>query len=381
MGLCEDSSMLLALENGIRALCARFTKDPGAAWLRWGRNAQTVPQGLAYLERAAKLDNATAHFELGLFYEGGGHGMGVREKALDYYRRAAVLGHAEATFRMGEMLRWGIGIAADPEAGRTAYRRAAEMGWKPAAEWLAGAFEKGEGIEPDAEMAAFWRRRAEKFESREPSTCALLSLPADASWDPLMRIAGSLADGLDEWMGEAIHGSWFKWFFWFIVVPCVALVILGLLATILGIIGFARFLSAPWVVATFLSIGFGVPTLLFFFFWMSTRRGVSWSLRGRRHQAKAERGDPQACFERGLAFLKGSHETPRDEAEARRWLRKAADGGQVEAMVQLAELLRYGHGGMKDPTQARTWFEQAAGAGHEGAKKALEDISRSDSET
>lgn len=374
MGLCEDSAMLLALENGIRAICVKFTKDPGVAWLRWGRQAHDVPQGLSYLERAAKLDNAEAHFELGLYCEGGGYGVGVREKAMDYYRRAAVLGHAEATFRMGEMLRWGIGIAADPEAGRTAYRRAAEMGWKPAAEWLAGAYEKGEGTEPDAEMAAFWHRRAEKLESRDPSRSALLPLPSEAPRDPLMRIASAVADGLDEWLGEAIHGTWFKWFFWMVIVPCGLLGFLGILGTLLSLVGFAQFLSAPWVTVAFLGIGFLVPTLLFFFFWMSSRRGMHWSFLGRRHQARAERGDPKACFERGLAFLNGSPETPRDVAEARRWLRKAAEGGQVEAMVRLAELLRYGHGGMKDPAQARTWLENAAEAGHQGARKALDEL-------
>ncbi|MBL0311171.1 MAG: sel1 repeat family protein [Holophagaceae bacterium] len=212
--------MLSALENGIRALCSKFTKDPGAAWLRWGRNAYNVPQGIAYLERAAKLDNAEAHFELGLYCEGGGYGIGLREKAMDYYRRAAVLGHAEATFRMGEMLRWGIGMAANPEEGRTAYRRAAEMGWRTAAEWLAGAYEKGEGMEPDAEMAGFWHRRAEKLEFRSPSRSALLPLPSESPRDPLMRIANTMADGLDEWMGEAIHGPWFKWLFWLLLVPC-----------------------------------------------------------------------------------------------------------------------------------------------------------------
>ena len=372
--------MLLALENGIRALCARFTKDPGAAWLRWGRNAPNVSQGLSYLERAAKLDNAEALFELGLYCEGGGYGVGVREKAMDYYRSAAVLGHAEATFRMGEMLRWGIGIAANPEAGRTAYRRAAEMGWRTAAEWLAGAFEKGEGMEPDAEMAAFWHRRAEKLESRELSRSSLLPLPSEAPRDPLMRIASSVADGLDEWMGDAIHGPWFKWLFWLVIVPCGLLGILGIAGAFLSFIGFAQFLSAPWVTVAFLSIGFVVPMLLFFFFWMSTRRGMHWSFMGRRHQAKAEGGDPIACFQRGMAFLKGGSETPLDGAEARRWLRKAADGGHVEAMAQLADLLRFGHGGMRDSAQGKTWLQHAAEAGHEGAKMALDEIARKDIE-
>ena len=366
--------MAFALENGIRALCARFTEDPGAAWLRWGRNAHYVPQGFSCLERAAALGNAEAHFELGLYYEGGGRGIGVREKALDYYRRAAELGHPEATFRMGEILRWGIGIAADSEAGRTAYRRAAEMGWRPAAEWLAGAYEKGEGMEQDAEMSAFWRRRAENLDSRVPSRSALLPLPSEASRDPLIRITSAIADGLDEWMGEAIHGHWFPWFFWIVIVPFGVAGILGLLGAALALIGFATFLTAPWVTAAFLSIAFVAPTLLFFFFWMSSRRGMHWSFMGRRHHAKAERGDPKACFERGMAFLKGSAETPRDAAEARRWLRKASDGGHVEAMAQLAELLRFGHGGIKDSDQAERWLGHAAQAGHEGAKKALDKL-------
>lgn len=173
--------MFQAIENGIRTFRAKFAEDPGAAWLQWGRDASDVRQGLSYLEHAAKLDNEEAHFELGLYFEGGGYGESLKGQAMDYYRRAAVLGHAEATFRMGEMLCGGIGITVDPEAGRTAYRRAAEMGWKTAAEWLAGAFEKGEGMEPDVEMAAFWHRRAEKLESREPSHSALLQLASESS--------------------------------------------------------------------------------------------------------------------------------------------------------------------------------------------------------
>ncbi|MBL0212020.1 MAG: sel1 repeat family protein [Holophagaceae bacterium] len=366
--------MAAALEIAIRALGARFTKDPGEAWLRWGRNAHYVSQGIACLERAAGLGSADAHFELGLYCEGGGYGIGVREKAMDHYRHAAELGHAEATFRMGEMLRWGIGIAADPEAGRTATRRAAEMGWKPAMEWLAGAYEKGEGMAPDAELAAFWRRRAEKLESVGPSRSALLPLPSEASGDPLVRLTSAIADGLDEWMGAAVHGNWFPWFFWIVIVPCGLAGFLGLLGAALAFIGFATFLSAPWVTAAFLSIAFGVPGLLFSYFWMSNRRGMHWSLQGRRRQAKAERGDPQACFERGMAFLGGSAETPRDAAEARRWLLKASEGGHAEAMHQLAGLLRFGHGGMKDSVQAGTWLQQAAQAGHQGAMKALEDL-------
>ncbi len=364
----------MALENGIRALCAKFMKDPGAAWLRWGRSAHYVPQGLDYIERAAKLRNAEAQFELGLYCEGGGHGVGVKGKAIDHYRLAAASGHAEATFRMGEMLRWGLGIAADPEAGRTAYRRAAEMGWRTAAEWLAAALESGEGMEADAEMAAFWRRRAERLDFHPPSRSALLPMPQESARDPLMRIANAVADGLDQWMGEAIHQAWFRWFFWIIVIPCGLLGILALIGGAISFIGFAQFLSSPWVTLAFLSISFGAPLLLLLYFAIAHRRGTRWSLRGRRHQAKAERGDPRACYERGMAFLKGGHETPRDAAEARSWLRKAADGGHVKAMVELADLLRFGHGGLRDATQAKTWLQHAADGGHEGAKKALEEL-------
>jgi len=86
--------MFQAIETGIRAFCVKFMQDPGAAWLRWGRNARNAPQGLSYIERAAKLDDASAHFELGLYFEGGGYGESLKGQAMDYYRRAAVLGNA-----------------------------------------------------------------------------------------------------------------------------------------------------------------------------------------------------------------------------------------------------------------------------------------------
>ncbi len=368
--------MLLALETLILALFARCSKNPGEAWLRWGRRAHQGARGLAFLERSAGMGNAEAEFELGLFFEGGGYGIGVRGKALDHYRRAAEFGHGEATYRMGEMLRWGIGVAADPEAGRRAYRRAAEMGWRPAAEWLASALETGDGMEPDAELSAFWRTRAAKLELRPPSRSALLPRTDEPDRHPSLGLAKILPDGAREWLGEAAHGVWFRWIFWLLLLPLGMAAILALVGGAISFIGFAQFLSAPWVTVAFLLISFGAPGLLLLYFWLSTHQGMHWSFRGRRHQSKAEAGDPKACFERGIAFLNGGPETPKDAAEARRWLRWAAEGGHVVAMVQLAEMLRYAHGGLKDVPGARDWLKLASDKGHVEAAGALEELSR-----
>lgn len=370
--------MLLGLEIAIRALCAKFMRDAGAAWLRWGRNSHYVSLGLACFERAAKLDNADAHFELGLFCEGGGHGIGVKGKALDHYQRAAELGHAEAMFRKGEMLRWGIGVAPDPEAGRAAFRQAAEMGWGPAASALSEAYERGDGGPAEAERSGYWRQRAEMLGSMPASRSSLLPRPEEPARDPLVRITDAFADGLDQWLGQAIHHPWFKWFFWLVVIPGGLLAILALIAGVLSFIGFTMFLSAPWVTIAFLSFSLGVPSLLIFFFWMSLRQGMHWSFRGRLQHAKAERGEPVACFQRGMAFLKGGPETPRDEAEARRWLRMAAERGHAESMAQLADLMRYGSGGAKDLNQAKEWLKEASQRGHGGAKQVLEEWAERD---
>jgi TPR repeat protein len=76
-------------------------------------------------------------------------------------------------------------------------------------------------------------------------------------------------------------------------------------------------------------------------------------------QPKANAGDPEAQFELGVDYRWGLG-GKRDEAEAVRWYRKAADQGHAQAQVSLANCYHYGIGAEKDKKKARHWLKKAA---------------------
>ena len=79
---------------------------------------------------------------------------------------------------------------------------------------------------------------------------------------------------------------------------------------------------------------------------------------GRRVKPKFEGGDPYADPEDG--------DGKTEPFWAVQNVRKAAEGGHVNAMVQLALMLRAGDGcEVPKPAQAREWFRRAAEAGNQ----------------
>lgn len=106
---------------------------------------------------------------------------------------------------------------------------------------------------------------------------------------------------------------------------------------------------------------------------------LAWDLRWDRPsdrgwrslETRAGQGDPEACHSLGVAFRHGNAQVPSDLHLARAWFLKAAEAGHPEAMVELAQLLRWKAGGPKDPDGARAWLERAVEAGHEGAREIL----------
>ncbi len=63
---------------------------------------------------------------------------------------------------------------------------------------------------------------------------------------------------------------------------------------------------------------------------------------------------------------------PRDETEARRWYRHAAQQGYAAAQYNLAQMLQDGRGGPRDEAEARHWLQRAAAAGLAQAQRRLE---------
>lgn len=81
---------------------------------------------------------------------------------------------------------------------------------------------------------------------------------------------------------------------------------------------------------------------------------------------KAEAGDLQAQFQLGLAY-DGGRGVLRDFEEARKWYRRAAEGGHAEAQNSVGSMLQE-DGRFAD---AIGWYEKAAAQGHPRATNSL----------
>lgn len=77
-------------------------------------------------------------------------------------------------------------------------------------------------------------------------------------------------------------------------------------------------------------------------------------------RAKAEAGDPHAQYELGLRYESGAWDVVKDEAQALRWLTKAAQNGNVQAMRTLIHVYARGELGVQaDAAQAAQWAQRA----------------------
>ncbi len=77
----------------------------------------------------------------------------------------------------------------------------------------------------------------------------------------------------------------------------------------------------------------------------------------------ANLGLPQAQFGMARLYETGEAGVTADATEARRWTERAARGGEIRAMHNLALYLFEGAGGERDQAQALRWFEAAAERG------------------
>lgn len=96
-------------------------------------------------------------------------------------------------------------------------------------------------------------------------------------------------------------------------------------------------------------------------------RGNTSSAIGRWRQS-AERGDANAQFKLGLAYIKCSR-SHQDKSEGARWLQRAADQGHVGGQVNLGVAYALGTGVLQDPVMAHMWFNLAAAKGNEQARE------------
>ena len=77
-------------------------------------------------------------------------------------------------------------------------------------------------------------------------------------------------------------------------------------------------------------------------------------------RAKAEKGDAQSQYELGCAFSLGSLGVAKDEVEAVKWFRKAAEQNHAQAQCDLGVCYANGQGVAKDEVEAVKWYRKAA---------------------
>jgi TPR repeat protein len=95
-----------------------------------------------------------------------------------------------------------------------------------------------------------------------------------------------------------------------------------------------------------------------------------------RYAAAASSNDPIAMRELGL-YLRQTGKSAQDAADASQWFRRAAEGGDVAAMVELAKSYAMGLGLSPSYKEARLWLEDAAGKGNLEASQLLASMSTS----
>ncbi len=84
----------------------------------------------------------------------------------------------------------------------------------------------------------------------------------------------------------------------------------------------------------------------------------------------AEQGLPKAQYTLALMYNVGRG-VPYDDAEALRWYRKAAEQGEDAAQFRLGWRYQYGGGVPKDDVQAHVWLNLSRAAGNESAHSEL----------
>ncbi len=297
----------------------------------------------------ADRGEAQAVFELGLASLRGSPDLPKDPaEARRRFEMAAAAGHPGACHELAGLLHWGQGGPPDPARAEALLRAAAEQGHRPALARLAQALELGDGLERNPEEARKWRDR-------------LASLPPEVEGPAESGEEGrveALVRRADEQGLRAASQGWFPWVFW-------PLLLVTGLALAAGFAAFVVLTPHGWMAALGL-----VPLGGWAFWgWLTGERGTSFGTS--RRLAKAEGGDPEACYRHGRLCLQGTRDVPRDAAAARHWFLRAAQGGHGGAMVELAKLLRWGSGGLRRPEEALAWLRRAAGEGQDEARRML----------
>ena len=87
-----------------------------------------------------------------------------------------------------------------------------------------------------------------------------------------------------------------------------------------------------------------------------------------RWRHSAGRGDAEAQYKLGLAYIKGRGSSE-NKSEGARWLRQAAEQGHTGAQFNMGVAYALGTGVLQDAVMAHMWFNLAAAKGNERARE------------
>jgi tetratricopeptide (TPR) repeat protein len=93
------------------------------------------------------------------------------------------------------------------------------------------------------------------------------------------------------------------------------------------------------------------------------------------YRKAAEQGHRGAQVFLGVRYANGQG-VVKDEYQAIKWFRKAADLGNVFSSYKLGEMYENGSGVSRDVEEAKKWYRKAAEKGDQNAKKALERLEK-----
>jgi TPR repeat protein len=350
-----------------------------------------LPEAMSWYRRAAAAGNGRARCYLGELSLQGAPRYGVDldpHRAYALFLGALEAGERGAFCRIGGLYLGGLGVprdrttarrwiergarAGDPDAMESLatfllhdpptdppaaiawHRRAADLGNAMAMTQLGFAYQAGTGVAADARQAASWFRRA--AEAGDPAGMT--------SWGVCLTLGEGVAK-------DEVEGA--QWY---------------LRAAAAGDpTGMEDAAHSLW-------LGRGVRQDL-----DAAARWYRAAIdRGSVHAREAlgvllvQRGDmagARQCFERAAAagdleamvnlatILRREHAgVPADPAAAVRWLRTASDKGAPQAMVLLAEMLLAGEGGRRDPARALALLRRAAEGGDRAGMLRLAEVLR-----
>ena len=80
----------------------------------------------------------------------------------------------------------------------------------------------------------------------------------------------------------------------------------------------------------------------------------------------AEAGEPNGQYNLAAMYMQGLG-LPKDDAEAAKWMSRAAEQGSVDGQFGLGAMYAHGTGVPRDLSEAVRWYRKAAEQGHAGA--------------